>query len=187
MMPVKRSVSTETRSGCTSSLIEMRGRSSRAPVSVAARAIFSARISTVDPSTPSTSMRPFVLPILTSPPAASGYDRVHSSVARAVKRPSDRSQAVRATAARMPNISRGERRADQCVGVVTRTPSGEYIRNLERSVQLDGDQFRDAGLLHRHAVETVGNLHGLAIVRDHDELRVLLHAAEHFHEAADVG
>src|SRR5687767_11153955 len=54
-------------------------------------------------------------------------------------------------------------------------------------VQLQRDQLRDAGLLHGDAVEPVGDLHGLAVVRDQDELRLVLHAAEHLDEAPDVG
>ena len=42
------------------------------------------------------------------------------------------------------------------------------------------------GLFHRDAVEAVGDFHGLAVVRDEDELGVLLHAAQHLHEPADV-
>src|SRR5438094_903423 len=55
------------------------------------------------------------------------------------------------------------------------------------SVQLDRNQLRHARFLHRHAVEAIGDFHRLAVVRDDDELRVLLHAAEHLDEAADVG
>src|SRR3954470_23015375 len=54
-------------------------------------------------------------------------------------------------------------------------------------VQLHADQFRHAGLLHRHAVETIGDLHRLAVVRDEDELGMVLHRLEHLHESADVG
>src|SRR5262249_31786959 len=55
------------------------------------------------------------------------------------------------------------------------------------SVQLHRDQLRHAGLLHRHPVEAVGDLHRLAVVGDENELGVLLHALEHLDEAADVG
>ena len=72
MMPLIRSVSSETRSGLLSSLMTIRGSSSRAAASVAPRAIRSARTSTVDPSTPSTSTLPLVLTMRTSPPAISG-------------------------------------------------------------------------------------------------------------------
>ena len=72
MMPLMRSVSSETRSGLTSSLMTIRGRSSFAAASVAPLAIRSALTSTVEPSTPSISIRPLVLTIRTSPPAVSG-------------------------------------------------------------------------------------------------------------------
>src|SRR5579864_6797091 len=55
------------------------------------------------------------------------------------------------------------------------------------SVQLDRNQLRDARLFHRHAVEAIGDFHRLPVVRDDDELRVRLHAAQHLDEAADVG
>ncbi len=72
MMPLILSVSSETRSGLMSSLMTIRGSSSRAAVSVAPRAIFSAFTSTVDPSMPSISIFPLVLTIRTSPPASRG-------------------------------------------------------------------------------------------------------------------
>src|SRR5262245_20505835 len=56
-----------------------------------------------------------------------------------------------------------------------------------RSVQLDGDQLRDTRLLHGNAVQAVGDLHGFAVVGDDDELGVLLHAAQHLDEPADIG
>src|SRR5262245_7356047 len=55
------------------------------------------------------------------------------------------------------------------------------------SVQLDGNQLRNARLLHGNAVQAVGDLHGFAVVGNNDELRVLLHTAQHLHEPADVG
>src|SRR5262245_40472666 len=55
------------------------------------------------------------------------------------------------------------------------------------SVQLDGNQLRNARLLHGNAVQAVGDLHGFAVVGNNDELRVLLHTAQHLDEAADVG
>ena len=72
MMPPIRSVRTETRSGVASSLITIRGSSSRAAVSVAPFAIRSARISTVAASVPSTSILPLVLSMAISPPGVSG-------------------------------------------------------------------------------------------------------------------
>src|SRR5450759_5803432 len=53
-------------------------------------------------------------------------------------------------------------------------------------IELNGDQLRDAGLLHRHAVEPVRDLHRLPVVGNEDELRVFLHALEHLHETPDV-
>ena len=47
--------------------------------------------------------------------------------------------------------------------------------------------FRNAWLLHGHAVEHRAHFHGLAIMRDHDELRLAAHVREHFVEAADIG
>src|SRR5689334_15662170 len=61
-----------------------------------------------------------------------------------------------------------------------------YYAVLGGSVQLDGNQLRNAGLFHRHAIQAIGNLHGLAIVGDDDELGVALHAAQHLDESADV-
>src|SRR5262245_31671990 len=55
------------------------------------------------------------------------------------------------------------------------------------SVQLNGNQLRNARLLHGNAVQAVGDLHGFSVVSDDDELGVLLHAAQHFHEPADIG
>src|ERR1700738_4911578 len=55
------------------------------------------------------------------------------------------------------------------------------------SVQLDRDQLGNARLLHRHSVAPIGDLHRLPAVRDENELRLLLHAAQHLHEPADVG
>ena len=72
MKPSIRSVSMDTRFALACSSILMRGRSSRAPASVAALAMRSARTSTVVPSVPSTSTVPFWLPICSSPPEASG-------------------------------------------------------------------------------------------------------------------
>ena len=49
------------------------------------------------------------------------------------------------------------------------------------------DEFRDAGLLHGHAVKHTAHLHGLAVVRDDDELRLAAHLADQSREAPDVG
>ena len=44
--------------------------------------------------------------------------------------------------------------------------------------ELDADQFAHSRLLHGHAVELVGDLHGLARVGDEHELGALLQVAE---------
>src|SRR6266481_4293570 len=49
------------------------------------------------------------------------------------------------------------------------------------------DKLWDAGLLHRHAVEHAAYFHGLAVVRDDDELRLAAHLADQAREAPDVG
>src|SRR5262249_53590227 len=54
------------------------------------------------------------------------------------------------------------------------------------SVQLDRDQLGDAWLFHGDAVKAIGDFHCLAIVRDQDELRVLLHATQHLDESTDI-
>ena len=53
-------------------------------------------------------------------------------------------------------------------------------------VQADRDDPRDARLLHRHAVETVGRLHRPLVVRDDDELRPLAEVPQQGDEAPDV-
>src|SRR5687767_13441676 len=53
-------------------------------------------------------------------------------------------------------------------------------------VQLQRNQLRDAGFLHGHAVETVGDLHRLPVVRDEDELGVVVHPLQHLDEPPDV-
>ena len=53
-------------------------------------------------------------------------------------------------------------------------------------MELDGDQLRDAALLHRHAIEKVGDLHGALVVRDEDELRAMLEGVQRAQEAVDV-
>jgi hypothetical protein len=66
-MPLTFSVSTETESGVERSEMTTRWSSSLASWSDAPRAIRSALTSTVEPSTASTSIRPFTLEIETSP------------------------------------------------------------------------------------------------------------------------
>src|SRR5262245_54789626 len=56
-----------------------------------------------------------------------------------------------------------------------------------RLIELDRDELRHPRFFHRHAVEPVGYLHGLAVVRDDDELGAVEHGAQHLDEAADVG
>ena len=51
----------------------------------------------------------------------------------------------------------------------------------------DADEFGDAGLLHGDTVEDGAGLHGFAVVRDDDELRLAAHVADEAGEAADVG
>src|SRR5579864_768109 len=51
----------------------------------------------------------------------------------------------------------------------------------------DADEFGDAWLLHRNAVEDGAGLHGFAVVGDDDELRLAAHVTHEAGEAADVG
>src|SRR6185369_4326508 len=180
MMPLIRAVSTDTRSGRMSSLISMRGSSSWAAVSVTPLAIRSARISTVLPSVPSISTLPLVLPMWTWPPAASGYVCVQSSVARPARLPrwTSHAESTRASGAAARTRSRRESIEGLLIGTYGRAAS---------SVQLDRDQLGHARLLHCHPIEAVGDLHCFPIVCDDDELGVLLHAAQHLDEPADVG
>ena len=53
--------------------------------------------------------------------------------------------------------------------------------------EVDRHQLRDARLLHRHAVQPVGDLHRAPVVGDDDELRAVGHLAHQLVEAADVG
>src|SRR2546427_3604444 len=182
MMPARRSVSIETRSGLMSSLIEIRGSNWRAPSSVAALAIRTAWPSTVEPSTPSISTLPLVLTIRPSPPRVSGYVLVHSSVACPLSGPMP-TQPVSATTS--GNASTANPRRGKLQRYVTRASGNTYAQRGV-SVQLNRDQLRDPRLLHGHAVQTIGDLHRLPVVRDEDELSVLLHAAQHFYEPADV-
>ena len=48
------------------------------------------------------------------------------------------------------------------------------------------DDFRNAGFLHGHAVEHVADLHGLAVVRDHDKLCLAAHFRDQPCEAPHV-
>jgi hypothetical protein len=64
--------------------------------------------------------------------------------------------------------------------------SGSSLRMGGLLTEPDGDELRDAGLLHGNAVELVRDLHRLARVRDQHDLRLGLEALEQAHEAADV-
>src|SRR5436190_23453345 len=55
-----------------------------------------------------------------------------------------------------------------------------------RSVQLNGNQLRNARLLHCDAVQPIRNLHRPPVVRDEDELRAVEHPAQHVDESSDV-
>src|SRR5712692_3915881 len=93
-------------------------------------------------------------------------------------------QAVSATSSGIASATNARpREPKRCFTIA----SGTRYARRRVSVQLNRDQLRDPGLLHGHAVKTVGDLHRLPIVSDEDELGVLLHAAQHFHEPADVG
>src|SRR5260370_12449156 len=51
----------------------------------------------------------------------------------------------------------------------------------------DADEFGNARLLHRDAVEYAAHFHGLAVVGDDNELRLPAHFANQAGEATDVG
>src|SRR5690606_11532537 len=57
---------------------------------------------------------------------------------------------------------------------------------VARVVHALADHGRHAVAAHRHAVQRVGDLHGALLVRDDDELRVLLELAEDLQEPAEV-
>ena len=50
----------------------------------------------------------------------------------------------------------------------------------------DGNQLRNAGLLHGDAVEGLGGFHGGAAVGNQDELRAFAHVAHQTREACQV-
>ena len=49
------------------------------------------------------------------------------------------------------------------------------------------DDTRDTTLLHRDAVEGIGDLHRPLVVRDDDELRIVLEGVQHSDESLYVG
>ena len=170
-----RRVSTTTKSGVTCSSMGIRGRRSRAICSVAPVAIFSAWTSTVAPSTPSTSMRPLALTIVTSPVLRQGVGMRPVSDDPGRRGPTGMPQPDRTHGGqRRPTPTAPQRDRPgppQAVNHHGTPPVRTYAR-AGRSVQLHRDQLRDARLLHGDAVEAVGDLHGLAVVGDEDELRV---------------
>ena len=54
-------------------------------------------------------------------------------------------------------------------------------------LEVYGDDFRYAGLLHRHSEQGVADLHCLLVVRDDDKLRVFRHGDELSIETPAVG
>ena len=64
-----------------------------------------------------------------------------------------------------------------------------YLRNQRRVnlFQIQLEQFRHTILLHGHAVQDIGGLHGAAAVGDDDELGLVAHPAQILREPADVG
>ena len=64
-----------------------------------------------------------------------------------------------------------------------------YLRNQRRVnlFQIQLEQFRHAVLLHGHAVQDIGGLHGAAAVGDDDELGLVAHPAQVLRKADDIG
>ena len=54
-------------------------------------------------------------------------------------------------------------------------------------VELDGYKLRDTRLLHGHAVEIFGHLHGDFIMRDDDKLRLPREVADDIEKTSTVG
>src|SRR5439155_3792478 len=52
--------------------------------------------------------------------------------------------------------------------------------------QLERDHLRDAGVVHRYAVEHVGGFDRPAVVRDDDELRTVRQLAQRLREPSDI-
>ncbi|MCE9611612.1 MAG: hypothetical protein K8R23_15550 [Chthoniobacter sp.] len=65
-------------------------------------------------------------------------------------------------------------------------PRGEVHQLMNDGTVEKTPEFRDAVLLHGHAVECVGPGDGALVVRDDDELRLRHEAVEDFDEAVDV-
>jgi 3-hydroxy acid dehydrogenase/malonic semialdehyde reductase len=53
-------------------------------------------------------------------------------------------------------------------------------------VQRDRDKLRDSALLHRHAVQQIGDLHGALVVGDEDELSAIFERVQRPQESVDV-
>ena len=64
-----------------------------------------------------------------------------------------------------------------------------YLRNQRRVnlFQIQLEQFRHAILLHGHAVQDIGGLHGAAAMSNDDELGLVAHPAQILCKAADIG
>src|SRR2546428_384229 len=69
---------------------------------------------------------------------------------------------------------------------ITRSERSGRSERSDRSIELNGDQFRNARFLHCDPVQSVGDLHRPPVVRDEDELRPVEHAAQHLDEPSDV-
>src|ERR1700687_2565867 len=69
---------------------------------------------------------------------------------------------------------------------MVRSRKGGESRRRRSSMHRDGDDLGNSRLLHRHAVEHIGGLHGAFVVRDDDELGVLAHFAHETGKASDV-
>src|SRR4030095_1056477 len=121
------------------------------------------------------------------PPGWRSYERTHSSVALPPRKSTDRpppsptltshAMDTRAKHSTRPpahrcrmRISSTLRNCTTCgaagsFGIVSRTAQSQDPL-YGNSIQLDRDQLRDARLFHRHAVQPVGNLHGMEGVCD---------------------
>src|SRR5262249_1387588 len=62
-----------------------------------------------------------------------------------------------------------------------------FGRGRVRALPANADKLGNARFLHRDAVKDAAHFHGLAIVRDDDELRLTTHIADEAGKAADVG
>src|SRR5262245_24872466 len=66
-------------------------------------------------------------------------------------------------------------------------PRPHFTTRTPLPSQVDRDELREPGLLHGHPVEDVRRFHGLAVVRDDEELGLARQLAEHPQEPVDVG